>query len=133
MAQIYITRKIPEIAETMLQAAGHRVVINPKDRNLSKRELIRELRRQPYDAVLCMPTDTIDKEVLDAAGKVRIFSNYAVGFNNINIEEAKRRGIAVTNTPGVLDEAVAEHTVALILALSTRTVEGDTFVRKGKF
>ena len=133
MPKIYITRKIPQIAEEKLKNAGYEVFANPEDRILSKEELIAELKKEPYDAVLCLLTDKIDKDVFDAAPTVKIFSNYAVGFNNIDIEEAKKRNIVVTNTPGVLSESVAEHTIALMFALSRRIVEADKYTRDGKY
>jgi lactate dehydrogenase-like 2-hydroxyacid dehydrogenase len=131
--KVYITRKLPEVAEQKLREAGFETTVNPEDRILKKEELVAALAADSYDAVLCLLTDTIDKEVFDAVPSAKIFSNYAVGVNNINIEDAKERGITVTNTPGVLSDSVAEHTIALILSLSKRIVEADKFVRDGKY
>ncbi len=131
--RIYITRKIPDIGISMLREKGFEFDINPEDRPLTKSELITELRKKPYDGVLCLLTDTIDGEAFDAVPSAKIFANYAVGFNNIDTAEAKKRGITITNTPGALTEAVAEHTVALILALVRRIPESDAFMRAGKF
>lgn len=131
--KVYITRKLPEIAEQKLKEAGFEIAVNAHDRILKKEELVSALAADSYDAVLCLLTDTIDKEVFDAAPNAKIFSNYAVGVNNIDIEAAKERGVAITNTPGVLSDSVAEHTIALILALSKRIVEADKFVRDGKY
>jgi len=79
-------------------------------------------------------TEKIDKEVMDAAGDgLKVIANYAVGFDNVDVEEASKRNIVVTNTPGVLTESVAEHVIALMMAVSKRLVEGDNFVREGKF
>jgi glyoxylate reductase len=133
MKKIYITRKIPEIGVGMLREKGYEIDINTKDRPLSKRELLRALRRKPYDAVLTLLTDQIDKEVFDACPSAKIYANFAIGFNNIDTVEAKNRGIFVTNTPGGGAERVAEHAWALILALTCRVVEGDKYLRKGKF
>jgi len=134
MAKVFITRKIPGDAVEKLSARGHAVVLSSKNRPLSKRELLKELARGSYDGVLCLLHDTIDKEVFDAAPSVKIYANYAVGFNNIDTEEAKRRGIAVTNTPSdAVNESVAEHTFALLLSLAHRIAEGDSFMRKGKY
>lgn len=133
MKKIYITRRIPEIGIKMLQEKGFELDINPKDRPLTQKELIKALTKKPYDGVLSLLTDTIDAKVFDAAPTTKIFANYAVGFNNIDVTEAKKRGITITNTPGGLTESVAEHTFALILALSCRIVEGDAFIRKGKY
>lgn len=133
MATIYITRKIPEVGLSMLRERGFELDISTKDRPLSKRELLDALGKKPYDGVLCLLTDSIDGEILDAAPNAKIFANYAVGFNNIDVEEAKRRGITVTNTPGALTEAVAEHTLALMLAIVRRVPESDMFIRKGNY
>lgn len=131
--KIYITREIPSVGIAMLRAKGYEVDINPKDAPLSPKELVRALKKKPYDAVLTQLTDVIDAHVFDAAPHAKIFANYAAGYNNIDLLEAKKRGIAATNTPGVSGFSVAQHAVALILALSTRLVEGNDFVRKGKF
>lgn len=133
MTTIYVTRKIPDIGLSMLREKGFELEVNPKDRPLSKRELLKALKKKPYDGVLCLLTDTIDGEVFDAVPSAKIFANYAVGFNNVNSEEAKKRGVTITNTPGALTEAVAEHTIALMFAVVKRVVEGDTFLRKGKY
>lgn len=116
-----------------MKEKGYEVDINPEDRVLSKDELISALKQKPYDAVLCLLTDKIDAEVFDAAPGAKIFANYAVGFNNVDVEEAKKRGIVVTNTPDVLTDTVAEHTFALIMAIAHRVVEADKFVRDGKY
>ncbi len=133
MASIYVTRRIPEAGLKLLQDAGHTLDISEKDGVLSKEELLAALKAKPYDAVLCLLTDTINGEVFDAVPTAKIFANYAVGFNNIDIEAAKARGITITNTPGALTDTVAEHTIALMLAITSRIAEGDRFVRAGKF
>jgi glyoxylate reductase len=133
MKNIFVTRKILDVGIKMLTDKGYVVDVSPKDRPLTKKELIKLLNEKPYDAVLTLLTDQIDAEVMDSAPTVKIYANYAIGFNNINIEEAKKRNIFVTNTPGGGADRVAEHTWALILALSCRVVEGDTYMRKGKY
>ncbi len=133
MPTIYVTRKIPDVGILMLKEKGLVLDISTKDRPLSKRELIKALKKKKYDGVLSLLTDTIDTDIFDAAPSVKIFANYAVGFNNIALEEAKRRGITITNTPGALTDAVAEHTIALMFAIVKRVVESDTYLRKGKY
>jgi glyoxylate reductase len=133
MKKVYITRKIPEIGVNMLKEAGFEVDINTKDRPLTQDELIESLKAKDYDGVLTLLTDKIDSKVYDAAPSVKIFANYAIGFNNFDTVEAKKRGIFLTNTPGGGAERVAEHTWALILALSCRIVEGDRYIRGGKY
>lgn len=133
--KIFITRKIPSRGIETLSAKGHTVAINPEDRVLSKAELAAFLKADRYDAVLCMLTDKIDADVLDAAqaSGVKIFANYAVGFDNIDVKAAKDRGITITNTPEVLTQTVAEHTFALLLAITHRIPESDRFSRAGKY
>lgn len=132
--KVFITRKIPSRGVELLSAKGHTVAMNPEDRALDKIELLAFLKADRYDAVLCLLTDKIDAEVLDAAGKqCKIFANFAVGFDNIDVKAAAERGIAVTNTPDVLTQTVAEHTFALLLAISHRIPESDRFSRAGKY
>lgn len=133
MKKIFVTRRIPEIGLQMLRAAGHAVEISPKNLPLTKRELIRTLRKGAYDGVLSLLTDTIDGDIFDAAPHAKIFANFAVGFNNIALEEAKKRGVTITNTPGASTESVSEFTLALILNIARRVSEGDRFMRAGKF
>ncbi len=103
----------------------------------NKREITRQqLLQQVKSAVGIVPmlTERIDEEVMEAAGdQLKVISNYAVGFDNIDLAAATKRGIVVTNTPGVLTEAVGEHVIALALAVSRRITEGDRFIRSGRF
>jgi glyoxylate reductase len=133
MSKIYVTRKIPEVGIKMLQDVGHEVDVSPKDGVLTPEELLSELGKKAYDAVLCLLTDKIDGEVFDAVPSAKIFANYAVGYNNIDVEEAKKKGVVVTNTPGVLTETVAEHTMALMLSIMRRVPEGDKFTKAGNY
>ncbi len=133
MKHILITRKIPDIAEELLRAKGYDVTVSSKDGVLSREELISMCKEKPYDAVLSLLTDTINAEIFDALPNAKIIANYAVGFNNIDLPEAKKRGIIITNTPDVLTNTVAEHTFALMLSLASRIPEGDRFTRAGKF
>jgi len=130
--KVYVTRPILEDGIEMLRKKGFQVNVNPEDRVLSKLELKKAIAG--YDAVLCLLSDKIDGEVLDAAGQnLKIVANYAVGFDNIDVKAAAERNIFVTNTPGVLTEAVAEHTFALLMSVAKRIVEADKFVREGKY
>lgn len=131
--KIFVTRRIPEAGLNKLKTVGHEVVVSEKDGVLTHDELIERLKAENPDAVLCLLTDKIDGEVFDAAPNAKIFANYAVGFDNIDLKEAKQRDIIVTNTPEVLSEAVAEHTVALVLAIARRIVESDRFMREGHY
>jgi glyoxylate reductase len=130
---VLVTRRIPEIGIKMLQEKGYDVEVNPHEEIPTQEQIIKVLKSKPFDAVLSLLTDKIDAKVYDAAPSVKIYSNYATGFNNIDIEEAKKRGIIITNSPGNYAHTIAEQTVALILGLTTRTVEADKFVREGKY
>ncbi len=130
---IYITRTIPEVGINLLKEKGYKVTVSKKNKVPTKEELINALSKKKYDAVVSLLTDHINVDVLNVCPNVKIIANYAVGFNNIDVEEAEKRGIVVTNTAGTSSQAVAEHTVALMFAVTTRLVEGDRFVRKGKF
>lgn len=134
MKKIFVTRSIPNRGIDLLKSRGYEVVVSPHDRVLTKDELIEFLKKDRYDAVLCLLTDKIDADVFDAAGKqCKIFANYAVGFDNIDVASAVERGIMITNTPGVLTDTVAEHTFSLMLALAHRIPESDRFTREGKY
>lgn len=130
-ASVYVTRLIPE--ENIAELRKHfDVEVNPDDRALSKEEL--KVKLKGKNAVVSLLTDTIDGEVLDAAGsQLKIVANYAVGFNNFDLAAATERGVILTNTPGVLDEATATLTFTLLLAMARRIPEADKFVREGKW
>jgi glyoxylate reductase len=85
------------------------------------------------DALICVLTDKIDGEVMDAGPSLKVIANIAVGFDNIDIAAARERGIIVTNTPDVLTDAVAELTWALILGIARRVAEGDRMIRAGNW
>ena len=117
----------------MLRDKGYELTVSEKDGVLTHSELQQALKEKPYDGVLCLLTDKIDAPVFEAAPHAKIFANYAVGFDNVDLSEAKNRGITVTNTPGVLTDTVAEHTVALMLSITSRIAEGDRLVRAGRY
>jgi len=128
--KVFVSRPIPEIGIKMLKDKEYDVLVNEKakDRSARKEELLQGVKGA--DALLSILTDKIDSEVMDAGlPGLKIIANYAVGFDNIDVEAAKQRNIMVTNTPGVLTETVAEHTFTLMLAISHRIVEADKFVR----
>ena len=112
-----------------LKINGNEVVVSEFDRPLTPEELLE--KSKGADAILSLLTDRIDADLMDAIGpQLKIISNYAVGFDNVDVKAAGDRGIIVVNTPSEeVNEAVAEHTWALILALARRIVESDEFVR----
>ena len=128
---VLITRKIPDAGIKLLQEKGYRLIINDRDRPLSRDELKTMIR--DCDGVITLLSDTMDKEIIDAAPNLKVIANYAVGYNNIDIDYATRRSIRVTNTPDVLTPATADLAWALLMAVSKRIVEADAFVRAGKF
>ena len=133
MAKIFVTRKIPGKALEKLMTSGHEVEVSEFDRPLKEEELVEKAKG--VDALLTLLTDRVDSDLMDVAGpQLKIVSNYAVGFDNVNIKAATDRGIVVTNTPSdEVNEAVAEHTWALILGLARRIVEADEAVRRGAY
>lgn len=130
---IYITRKIPDAGLKILTEQGIKYDIGTFKRPPQKKELVKELKKKSYDGVISFLTDKLDKDIFDACPSSKIFANFSVGFDNADLEEAKKRNIFITNTPNTSATAVAEHTVALMLALTTRIVESDEFMRKGKY
>jgi glyoxylate reductase len=130
-SNVYVTRMIPqETIDTLRQF--HDVEVNPHDRALTRTELLQLVRGR--DAVITLLTDKVDGEVLDAAGpQCKIFANYAVGYNNFDLQAATQRGVIMTNTPGVLDEATATHAWALLLATARRISESERYVRAGQW
>jgi len=128
MLKIYVTRKIPEAGLALLREKFE-VVVNPEDRPLTRQELLANVA--DADGVLCLLTDRIDSEVFDAAKKARGFANYAVGYDNMDVAEAIRRKIPLSNTPDVLTNATAEMAWALLFAAARRVVEADAVMRSG--
>lgn len=125
MAYVLVTSLLPGDALHRL-AKEHMVRVLTKEETLS--EHIKEA-----DALICLLSDPITKELLESALHLKGISTYAVGYNNIDVETATKRGILVTNTPGVLTESSADHTFALLLACARRLIEGDTMTREGRF
>ncbi len=130
MARIYLTREIPEKGIAMLEEE-HEVDVYRGDEPPAKQEIIEHVN--DAEGLLCLLTDPVDREVLDAAPNLRAISTYAVGYDNIDIGEATRRGIPVGNTPGVLTETTADLAWALLMAAARRIPEGDDMVRRGDF
>tara|TARA_Y100000310_G_C20602978_1_gene774033 strand:- start:176 stop:1102 length:927 start_codon:yes stop_codon:yes gene_type:complete len=120
MSKVVITHAISEKAIQLLKNQGYKVQVGGSLKGA--------------DAVLSLLKDRIGaKEMKSAGSQLQVVSNYAVGVDNIDLDAAQKAGIVVTNTPDVLTTAVANHTMALIFALTRRIVEADKFVRKGKF
>ena len=132
--KIFVTRMVSEAGIKILKDKGYEVIVNHDDRVLTKEELIKNLKDQNYDALFCLLTDKIDDEVMDSFGaQLKVIANMAVGFDNIDVVEAKKRGIMITNTPGVLTDTVAEHAFTLMLAIAHRIAEADKFTKDLKY
>ncbi|MDH5263652.1 MAG: D-glycerate dehydrogenase [Betaproteobacteria bacterium] len=126
--KVLIARRVfPEIVEAL--RARYEVEHNDEDRPWPPDELARRLAGK--HGVLATIMDRIDAAAIDAAPGLEVVSNVAVGTNNVDIPACTRRGIRVTNTPGVLDDTTADLTFALLLAAARRIAEGDAYVRRG--
>jgi glyoxylate reductase len=128
--KVFVTQNIHQAGLDLL-AQHCDITVNMEDRVLSKEELMARLKGM--DGMLCLLTDEIDAEIMDAEPNLKVISNYAVGFNNIKVDEATKRGIPVTNTPGVLTETTADMAWTLLMAIARRVVEADKYTRAGKF
>jgi glyoxylate reductase len=130
MARCFVTRTLPGGALDRL-GAEHEVDLWPEDVPVPRDELLRRIGST--EGLLCMLTDAIDPELLDAAPSLRAISNYAVGVDNVDLEAATARGIPVGNTPDVLTETTADLALALMLAAARKVVEGAELVRRGEW
>ena len=129
-AKVLVTRRLPSSVLAKLEAAAT-VDLHTGDAAMAPDEL--RARAADKDALVTLLTDSIDRTVIDAAPKLKIVANVAVGFNNIDIAYAQSRGVIVTHTPDVLTESVADFTWALILAITRRLAEGERVVRSGQW
>lgn len=130
MFNVFVTRKLPGSGLERLRSAAN-VTVYPHDRNISKKELLQAVSGK--DALISMLSDPIDAEVISAAKDLKVIANYAVGFNNIDLQAASARKIAVVNTPDVLTDATADLAWALLMSAARRVVEGDAMTRRGEF
>jgi glyoxylate reductase len=128
--KVYVTRKIPQKALDMI-AAECEMQVNPHDRVMTRAELEEAIKG--IDGLLCLLTDTIDASLIDLNPNLKVIANYAVGFNNIDVDACTKRKIPVSNTPGVLTETTADLAWALIMSAARRIAESDRFTRAGKF
>jgi glyoxylate reductase len=128
--KVLVTRRIPDEGLAML-ADQCDIEMNPHDRPMSRPELLAAVAGK--DGVLCLLTDKVDAELFDAAPKVRGYANYAVGYDNMDVAEATRRKIPLSNTPDVLTDATADMAWALLFSVARRVVESDTVMRSGSW
>ena len=128
---VFITQAIDPAGIDLLEAAGHTVTLRSHTHPIPRAELLAGVAKA--DALLCMLTDKVDAELLDAGPALKVVANYAVGFDNLDVAAAKARGIVCTNTPGVLTAATADLAWALLLAVGRHVLPGDKAVRSGQF
>jgi len=131
MAKVYITRRLPEQALALLQGKDVEFSFNPRDAPLSESSLKREVSR--VDGLVCLLTEKITRAVIDSGESLKVISNIAVGYDNIDVKKATEKGIYVTNTPGVLTETTADLAWALLMAVARRIAEADRYLRSGKW
>lgn len=128
--KIFVTRNIPKPGIDLLKQHFD-VDINPHNRVLTKKEIMQGIKGK--DGLVCLLTDPIDREIIEAEPKLQMIANYAVGYDNIDIQAATDNNILVSNTPGVLTDATAEMAWALLFSTARRIVEADKYTRAGKF
>ena len=132
MARVLVTRRLPDGGLDPLVAAGHEIVARDDDTPFTKDELCTAVGE--VDAIVCLLTDRIDRAVLEAgaaSGRLRVVANVAVGYDNIDVAGATELGIAVCNTPGVLDETTADLAFLLILGAARLASDAERDLRSG--
>lgn len=128
--KVYVTRMIPDPGIPLLEE-HFEVVLRDEPGPITKDELLENVRG--VDGLLCLLTDPVDADVIGAGDELTCISNYAVGFDNVDVKAATERGIVVTNTPGVLTETTADFAFCLLMAAARRIVEADEYARAGRF
>src|SRR6516225_14987 len=129
--RIYITRPLPAEAMQRLRGAVEYRAWDRQDEPVPRETLLREI--VDVDGLICLITEKIDAEVIERAHRCRVIAQVAVGYDNIDVGAATRRGILVTNTPGVLTETTADMGWSILMATARRVVEGDKFTRSGRW
>ncbi len=130
MPSVYVTRLIPNAGLNLLRGCAH-VKVWEGELPPSRAVLMAELRA--VDGVLSLLTDKMDAEIMDAAPRLRVISNYAIGYDNIDVQAATERGIMVCHTPGVLTDTTADFAFTLLACLARRVVEAVNYVRRGQW
>jgi glyoxylate reductase len=127
---VLVTQKIPERALALVRETCD-VRLDPPDQRLTPVALQQAV--VGMEGMICLVTDQIDAQILEAGAALRIVANVAVGYDNIDVRAATQRGIVVTNTPGAVTEATADLTWGLLLSVARRIAEGDRYIRAGKW
>lgn len=128
--KVLVTRRVPRACLDLLEK-HFEVELHDKATAIARRALLAKARDK--DGLLCLLTDKVDAELLAAAPRLKAVSTLSVGYDHIDVLACKARGVAVSNTPGVLTESTADFTWALLMAAARRVVEGDAFMRGGKY
>ncbi|MDE2038999.1 MAG: D-glycerate dehydrogenase [Elusimicrobia bacterium] len=128
--KVLVTRAIPEEAFALLEK-HFKLERYDKHAAMPRALLLRRIRDK--DGLLCILTDKVDVELLEAAPRLKAVATYSVGFDHVDVKACALRRVVVSNTPGVLTETTADFTWALLLAASRRVVEGDAFMRAGRY
>src|SRR5216684_2985948 len=128
--KVFATHRLFEAAREILQKSCE-VEYWPKEGRPPREEVLRRVKDK--DGVVCLLTEKVNEELLNAAPKLRIAANVAVGFDNIDLVACTKRGVAATNTPGVLDETTADFAWTLLMAVARRLSEGEALARSGKW
>jgi len=129
--KIYITRKLPQAIYTKLADEFEVKMWDKEDQPVPREILMEEVKE--IDGLFCLLTETIDREVIENAPRLKVIANMAVGYNNIDIDTATEKGIVVTNTPGVLTETTADLTFALLMATARMVIEASDYLRNGEW
>ena len=128
--EVYVTRPIPEPGLELLRTSCN-VEASTRDEMVPREELLEKVKGR--DALLCLLTEKIDKEIIEAGSDLKIIANYAVGYDNVDVACATKHGIWVSNTPGILTETTADMAWALMFSVARRIPEADRFARAGNF
>jgi glyoxylate reductase len=130
LPRVYVTRLIPKAGLDLLRGCAQVKVW--EDELPPPRELLRE-ELKSAEGLLCLLTDEIDSELMDAAPRLRVISNYAIGYDNVDVRAATERGIMVCHTPGILTDTTADFAFTLLACVGRRVVEAVRYTREGKW
>ncbi|KEZ48481.1 2-hydroxyacid dehydrogenase [Metabacillus indicus] len=131
MPSVFVARKLPEEVLKALRTSAD-VEMWDKEDEVCPRDLLLE-KAKTSDALLTMLSDQVDKELLDACEGVKVIANLAVGYDNVDVEYAKEKGIIITNTPDVLTETTADLTFLLLMSAARRVTEAANYIKEGKW
>ncbi len=129
--KVFITREISDAAASLLKKKNYEIKVYGKNKSITKNELLKNVK--DADAVISLLSDKFDSSIIDEMKECKIISNYAVGYNNIDVEYAKKKGIFVSNTPNVLTDSTADLAITLALSCARKVIEGERIIRSGKF